>query len=196
MMKTIIQLICFCLISIALEAQTPQLINYQGVARDNQFNILANQNITLRLSIFSNASGLDVYTEQHNVTTNTLGLFSVKIGSGSDQIGSISDVEWGNGDFGLEVEMDPMGGNNFEKIGTSALVSVPYALHAQTVDDKDDADADPSNEIQQLSKNGNQIMLNNNGGSVIDEVNDADADPTNEIQSLQFDVATKCSLPI
>ncbi len=46
----------------------------------------------------------------------------------------------------------------------------------------DDADADPTNEIQALSKAGNTVSLSNNGGSFTDEVDDADADPTNEIQ--------------
>ncbi|MEL6971353.1 MAG: hypothetical protein AAFO02_14405, partial [Bacteroidota bacterium] len=47
-----------------------------------------------------------------------------------------------------------------------------------------DADADPTNEIQALSKAGNTVSLSNNGGSFTDEVDDADADPTNEIQAI------------
>lgn len=47
-----------------------------------------------------------------------------------------------------------------------------------------DADADPTNEIQTLSKVGNTVSLSNGGGSFTDAVDDADADPTNEIQTL------------
>ncbi len=48
----------------------------------------------------------------------------------------------------------------------------------------DDADPDPVNEIQTLTKTGNTISLSENGGSVTDEVDDADPDPVNEIQTL------------
>ena len=54
------------------------------------------------------------------------------------------------------------------------------------LDAVDDADADATNEIQALSKDGNMIMLSE-GGSVVDAVDDADADATNEIQTLSKD---------
>ncbi|MEL6851851.1 MAG: hypothetical protein AAFP92_25230, partial [Bacteroidota bacterium] len=53
-----------------------------------------------------------------------------------------------------------------------------------SVDNTTDADADPANEIQTLSKSGNSVSLSQNGGSFTDEVNDADADPGNELQTL------------
>jgi hypothetical protein len=48
----------------------------------------------------------------------------------------------------------------------------------------EDADADSTNELQSITKVGDQVTLSDNGGSFTDEVNDADADPTNEIQSI------------
>jgi len=47
-----------------------------------------------------------------------------------------------------------------------------------------DEDADPGNEIQTLSKDGNTISLSKGGGTVVDEVNDADPDPGNELQII------------
>jgi len=52
------------------------------------------------------------------------------------------------------------------------------------VDLVDDADADPANELQSISKNGNTITLSNNGGSFTDAVDDADADAANELQTI------------
>ncbi len=49
-----------------------------------------------------------------------------------------------------------------------------------------DADSDPTNEIQSLSKSGNTVSLSNGGGSFTDAVDDADNDATNEIQDLQL----------
>ncbi len=44
-----------------------------------------------------------------------------------------------------------------------------------------DGDADASNEIQNLSKVGNEVSLSKGGGSFTDAVDDADADATNEL---------------
>jgi len=48
----------------------------------------------------------------------------------------------------------------------------------------DDADADPTNEIQTLNKAGTTVTLSNGGGSFLDAVNDADSNPTNEFQTV------------
>ena len=46
-----------------------------------------------------------------------------------------------------------------------------------------DADADPSNEIQTISKFSNVVTLSQSGGSFVDAVNDADASTTNELNN-------------
>ena len=53
-------------------------------------------------------------------------------------------------------------------MGTSQLLSVPYAQHALTVenDNVDDADNDPSNEIQTLELSGYDLTLSKGGGTV------------------------------
>jgi hypothetical protein len=66
------------------------------------------------------------------------------------------------------------------------LLSVPYAMYAKDVQNNNDPDADPANEIQVLSKTGNLVSLSKGGGSFTDEVNDADFDPNNEIQTLSM----------
>ena len=52
-MKKILFLLSFqfAILSFNLIAQASQKFNYQGVARDNSGNVLANQNISLRLTI-------------------------------------------------------------------------------------------------------------------------------------------------
>jgi hypothetical protein len=78
--------------------------------------------------------------------------------------------------------VDPNNGTDFATMGTSQLLSVPYALYAKS--GGGDADADPVNEIQTLSKSGTSISLSKGGGSITDAVDDADANPSNEIQTL------------
>jgi hypothetical protein len=113
-------------------AQSPDLVNYQGVARDNAGNVLANQNIALRLSIHSQTpTGTVEYSEAHAVTTNSFGLFNVHIGGGTVLNGSMAGIAWGSSSHYIEVEIDPAGGTSYQVMGTSQLVSVPYALYAE-----------------------------------------------------------------
>ena len=70
--------ISILLLNATLCAQSPQAINYQGVARDNSGNVLINQNVSLRLSILSgSAVGAAVYVETHIQTTDGFGLFTL-----------------------------------------------------------------------------------------------------------------------
>ena len=112
-------------------AQAPQGIPYQAVARDVSGNLITTQAIALRFSIHDgNAAGPVVYQETQNDTTNTLGLFSVNLGLGTPVSGTLASVNWGSGDKFLQVELDPAGGTSFTDMGTTQLMSVPYALYA------------------------------------------------------------------
>ena len=166
-----------------LHAQTPQKINYQAVARDAGGQALAGANLGVKFTFLQGSvTGNIVYEETFSVTTNQLGLYNVQLGDGSPLSGNFNVINWANGPYFVEVAIDPNGGANFAVMGTSELISVPYALFAEDVANKDDADADPNNEIQSLSQSGPLISLSQNGGSV--NINDADADPNNEIQTL------------
>jgi hypothetical protein len=58
-----------------------------------------------------------------------------------------------------------------------------------------DADADPTNELQTLTKEGNLIILSD-GGEVIDEVEDDDPDPANELQAFRLNGNTLEMVPL
>ena len=129
------QFLFILLISLPLSiwAQSPQQFNYQAVARNAAGNILANQNIAVKLSIRdASATGTIQYSETRAVTTNQFGLFTISIGSGGTTAatGSMSAVTWASGNKYLQVELDPAGGSSFLNMGTSQLLSVPYALYA------------------------------------------------------------------
>lgn len=90
---SILLLIAFnCLI-----AQTPQAINYQGVALDNSGNVITTHLVSLRLSILSGStSGSAVYVETHSKTTDAYGLFSLQLGHGDIITGLFSSINCGN----------------------------------------------------------------------------------------------------
>ncbi|MCB9192825.1 MAG: hypothetical protein H6602_14280 [Flavobacteriales bacterium] len=134
MKKTIFSIAVLLLAATLGHAQTaPNLINYQGVARDASGNLLADQNVGLRIQLRQSApNGSVVFAETHGLTTTGFGLFNTQIGSGTAQTGSLGSIDWSNGPYFIEVLMDATGGTNYQSMGVSQMVSVPYALYAET----------------------------------------------------------------
>ncbi|MCK0130763.1 hypothetical protein MWU59_04520 [Flavobacteriaceae bacterium F08102] len=113
-------------------AQSPNSFNYQAAVRDAGGLVLSNQEVTMRMSLIQGTvSGPIVYSETFTPTTNDYGLVAISIGTGTVLQGDFSTVDWGNGPYFLETAVDPNGGTNYSIIGTSQLLSVPYALYAQ-----------------------------------------------------------------
>jgi hypothetical protein len=165
-------------------AQSPQKISYQAVIRNSIDKLVVNQKVSMKISILMGSeSGTAVYTETQKPTTNANGLVSIEIGAGTTS-DNFSAIDWANGKYFIKTETDPAGGTSYSIAGISELLSVPYAFYAQTSGTGTDADTDPTNEIQTISKTGNILTLSRSGGSV--NVDDADADLMNEIQILSI----------
>jgi len=185
MKKTTLILTMFLAIT-NLFAQSPNSFKYQTVVRDFSGNIMENHNVSFQFSILqASATGTAVYTETHAVTTNEFGLVNLNIGAGTTS-DDFSAIDWSNGPYFIKVELDENGGTAFAEMGTAQLLSVPYAMYAKDVANKDDDDADPNNELQTIDKTGNTVTLSDGGGSFTDEVDDADNSATNELQVLNF----------
>lgn len=118
-------ILCICALTAAI-AQ-PQQMNYQAVVRDAGGNVVANGTaVQLRFTIHDNtATGPGVYTETISTTANQFGLVNVQIGSNAN----LSVVNWGNGNKFLQVEAN-INSAGFTDMGTTQLLSVPYALYA------------------------------------------------------------------
>lgn len=114
-------------------AQAPEKISYQAVIRDGSNNLITNQTVGLRISILQGSTtGTDVYVETHTPISNINGLVSIEIGGGSIISGSFSIINWANGPYFIKSESDPLGGSNYTIIGVSQILSVPFALYANT----------------------------------------------------------------
>ena len=120
-------------LGVSVFSQAPESFNYQAVARDGDGNIMQNQSVTAVMGIYSGSGGSTlVYEESHNVTTNDQGLFTLKIGKGTTTSGDFGNIDWGSDVHFLQVELDV--GDGMVTLGKTQLVSVPYALHAKTVE--------------------------------------------------------------
>ncbi|MFM2306567.1 MAG: hypothetical protein RLZZ367_1236 [Bacteroidota bacterium] len=128
-MKNYVLLVLALIATVAVNAQAPQGINYQAVARDASGNVLANVALQVRFSVHDvSAAGTTVYQETHSVTTNNFGLFNAVVGAGTATAGNFAGIAWANGNKYLEVELNT--GNGFIGMGNSQLMSVPYAFYA------------------------------------------------------------------
>jgi len=122
--------IIFILSFQCLFAQAPQAIGFQGVAYGPDSEPLRDQNIQVKTEILeSSSTGLTVYSENHQVTTNTNGLYDLKIGRGTVELGEFSNVDWAQGNKFLKVSLS-MDGVEFYNAGITEFLSVPYALVA------------------------------------------------------------------
>lgn len=152
-----------CMISLLLFmaanafGQVPQGINYQAVIRNNAGNVLSGQIVEIRIHIREGTiTGNAVYTETHSTFTNTYGLVNLIIGEGSVMTGVFSAIDWGGNSHFVEIEADVTGGTNYQTIGAQQLMSVPYALYAEST----------GQSYQTLSLNGDTLSISN-GNSII-----------------------------
>lgn len=163
-MKKFIIIISVVLSITSVLAQAPQAFKYQAIARDTTGNILGNQNISLKLSILSGGTtGLVEYSETHSTQTNQFGLFNLSIGTGTIVSGDFNNIGWGDNSHFVKIEMDANGGTNYQLMGISQLLSVPYALHALNATNINDEDADTTNELQVISISNDTIFLSSGG---------------------------------
>ena len=194
-------------------AQTSQknYINYQGVARDATGIVLSDTQLNIEISLkFGSENATTVYEENHLVTTDDNGVFSLRIGAGNSILGDYDTLSWGRDAAFITTTI------NGSRVGSTEMMAVPYALSSgdgqqnasQVPYDDSTASLGVSNTqeaIDALANSGtvdtdNQSLVLNNdilsiedGTGTVDlstYIEDADADTTNELQTLSFDTDT------
>ena len=121
-------IVIFIVAALGVGAQSPPMLNYQAIVRNAAGNpVSAGTVVNLRFSIHdASANGTVVYSEAVPDTANRFGLVTARIGTQ----GNLSNVNWGSGAKYLQVETDISNTGSYTDMGTSQLVSVPYALYA------------------------------------------------------------------
>lgn len=114
-------------------SQAPAMFNYQAVARNASGQVIANQLVGARFSIRDGSpNGIILYQETHDsIPTNSFGIITIVIGGGSLIQGDMNNIMLAGNKF-LQVEFDAANTQNYIDMGTTQLLSVPFAMYAQS----------------------------------------------------------------
>lgn len=131
-MKKLFSLIAMITVFLTVFAQSPDKMSYQAIIRNNSNNLVTSVPVGMKISILQgSAEGTVVYAETQSPESNANGLVSIEIGTGTTS-DDFSAIDWSSGPYYIKTETDPNGGANYTIIGTSQILSVPYALYAET----------------------------------------------------------------
>ncbi|MDC0106550.1 fibrobacter succinogenes major paralogous domain-containing protein [bacterium] len=131
-MKTFYAILCIAIASLTqLQAQAPQGFNYQATVRNSSGDLIVNTNVYFKFNVIQGSqTAVPIFTETHYVPTDDLGQVNLVIGEGTANTGVFSELDWSLGSYYLGIELDT--GNGYVAMGTTQLLSVPYALYAES----------------------------------------------------------------
>lgn len=114
-------------------AQAPNRFNYQGIARDDNGTPLKLTPLFIKIDILpTQEDSPSLFEEEHEVRTNEYGLYTLQIGGGQMIKGSLSSINWSQGNKFIAVSCKLDKSANYLKMGTTQLLSVPFALYANS----------------------------------------------------------------
>jgi len=130
-MKKFYAILCLAIASLTqLQAQAPQGFNYQATVRNSTGDLIINTNVYFKFNVIQGSqTAVPIFTETHYVPTDDLGQVNLVIGEGTANTGTFSALDWSLGSYYLGIELDT--GNGYVAMGTTQLLSVPYALYAE-----------------------------------------------------------------
>ncbi len=132
-MKKIYTGLLLFLLAGAITAQVPQGFNYQALAMDEEGNPLAKVEMQVQIAILKDEGGKDViWEEEHVVTTNDKGLFSLMIGDINAKwldgvTKDFDQIDWSEIPLFIRTRIYYKG---WHTMGVSQLLSVPYAMRS------------------------------------------------------------------
>ena len=160
--------------TIATFAQAPQGFNYQATVRNSAGALIVNQNVNFKFNVMLNsATSLPVFSETHMAPTDELGQVNLVIGQGTATVGTFSAINWGSGSYFLGIELNT--GSGYVAMGTTQLLSVPYALYANS-----------SGNSQAATPNLASVLAVNNGANNLQIKNLADPTDAKDAVNKSF----------
>ena len=132
MKKVYLLALVMTLMGSMLYAQAPQGFNYQAIIRNSSGQIITNKEVNVRINILQGSeTGPSVYMYTGHVQSNENGVITLIVGENSTQYAAI---DWGQGPYFLQSEIDLANGTDFALSTTQQILSVPYAEYARVAD--------------------------------------------------------------
>ena len=162
--------------SSASTTNIPKRFNYQSVVRDTSGGLVTNRTIGLKMTLSRGPHLGDLYSETHQLTSNSNGLITSSIGGGTPVLGSMDSIDWSLGDVYIKTEVDVNGGTNYVVLNTNQLLSVPYSLYSLNSGNSVPGPVGPQGPqggpgnagvgILNITSNSNQLLVTLTNGSV------------------------------
>ena len=119
-----------------LFAQVPDGFSYQAVARNSTGDPLIDANLLVRIAILSSIDpAIVVWEEEHNVTTNSYGLFTLTVGSSDiktdGQLGSFAEIDWSAGNYYIRPSVKE-GTGLWQVMEPAMIQSVPFSIASKS----------------------------------------------------------------
>jgi hypothetical protein len=168
-MKKFYAILCLAIVSLTeFQAQAPQGFNYQATVRNSAGELIVKSNVYFKFNVIQGSqTAVPIFTETHYVPTDDLGQVNLVIGKGTPLAGTFSELDWSLGSYYLGIELSINGANNYVAMGTTQLLSVPYALYAENAGSSTGSLPNGQNVGDILVWNGNnwEVSSNQNGES-------------------------------
>mgnify|MGYP001164217574 FL=1 len=131
-MKKFYIFLCLAIAALTqLQAQAPQGFNYQATVRNSAGDLVVSTNVYFKFNVIQDSQTADpIFTETHEILTDDLGQVNLIIGQGTANTGVFSELDWSLGSYYLGIQLSIDGPNDYVAMGTTQLLSVPYALYA------------------------------------------------------------------
>lgn len=133
MKKIMILAFALSLAILSMAQNSGRGFNYQAVVRNADGMLLANSNVTLRVSLYpGQMASTPTWVEQHSVQTDMSGCFGLTVGHGQRETTSIaanfSDVNFEAVYYWMKIEVNE--GGNYREVSFAGLPSSPYCESA------------------------------------------------------------------
>ena len=155
--------------TLQVRAQQKNYINYQGVARNSDNELMEQEIIEIGIALkFGSVDAAAQYQETHSITTDANGVFNLQIGSGNSGGGSYANLPWGEAAF-VAVSF------NGTEVGTTELMAVPYAMASgDSMWKSNGVDIENKNTGEVKIKSDLRILggFNLNSGNQVNEISD------------------------
>ncbi len=149
--------------ALSLTAQNaPLSVNYQAVVRSPTGTILPNQQVEIRFSVLRDSiRGNIIYQEQHNTSSNDLGLINLKLGEGIPLLSQFRLIDWSVSPILARIELS-IGGSPFTTMGEEGFSSVPYSIYSNRSSYTDSLSRDAINTLPKLTLSGDTLFCGSN----------------------------------